>query len=284
MIHVRDLCFTYAGASAPAVQRLDFTVGSGEIFGFLGPSGAGKSTTQRILVGLLREYSGQVRVCGKEMSAWQPQDYERIGVCFEAPTHFLKLTGLENLRYFAALYSGTSRPPKALLNAVGLLPDADKPVAQYSKGMKVRLSVARSLLCDPELLFLDEPTNGLDPANARSITNLIREERAAGRTVFLTTHDMLLAEAVCDRVAFIVDGRIACMDTPRSLRLRHGERSVSVEYKLMDGIGRIDFSLEGLGVNAAFLELLREREIETLHTCEANLADVFIRVTGRGLA
>lgn len=284
MIEVCQLNFTYRKSQVPAVHALDFTVARGEIFGFLGPSGAGKSTTQKILIGLLDGYSGQARVRGKEASSWQADDYEYIGVAFEAPTHFLKLTGLENLRYFAALYRGETRSPMAVLEAVGLQEDGDKPVAQYSRGMKGRLSVARSLLCEPEILFLDEPTGGLDPVNARRITNLIRDERTAGRTVFLTTHDMSLADELCDRVAFIVDGRIACIDAPRALKLQHGERTVRVEYAHAGGAAHCDFPLDGLGTNAEFLQLVREREVQTIHTREANLADVFVRVTGRGIA
>jgi fluoroquinolone transport system ATP-binding protein len=254
----------------------------GEIFGFLGPSGAGKSTTQKILIGLLEGYTGAVRVCGKEVAAWHADDYERIGVSFETPNHFLKLTGLENLRYFAALYS-RSRPPAELLEAVGLNEDGDKPVGQYSKGMKCRLSIARSLLCSPELLFLDEPTGGLDPVNAQRIKELVRGERSAGRTVFLTTHDMSAADELCDRVAFIVDGRIVCVESPRVLKLRYGERAVRVEYGGRDGTHYADFPLDALADNAAFHELLRAAEVQTIHTREAGLADIFIRVTGRHL-
>ena len=145
MIDVRDLNFTYRKSNVAALRGLDFSAGRGEIFGFLGPSGAGKSTTQKILIGLLEGYSGSARVRGKEVRSWTADDYERIGVSFETPNHFLKLTGLENLRYFAALYASETRQPTALLKAVGLNEDGDKPVGQYSRGMKCRLSIARSL-------------------------------------------------------------------------------------------------------------------------------------------
>jgi len=284
MIEVRNLGFTYRKSNVAALRDLDFTVARGEILGFLGPSGAGKSTTQKILVGLLEGYTGQARVRGKEAAAWRADDYERIGVSFETPNHFLKLTGLENLRYFASLYSAATRSPAALLDAVGLHEDGDKPVGQYSRGMKCRLGIARSLLCDPELLFLDEPTGGLDPVNARRIKDLVREERTAGRTVFLATHDMSVADELCDRIAFIVAGGIACIDSPRALKQLHGERTVRVEYRAGEGIASADFPLDGLGDDPAFLQLLRKGDVQTIHTREANLADVFIRVTGRGLA
>jgi fluoroquinolone transport system ATP-binding protein len=283
MIEVQNLCFTYRGANVPAIDSLSFVVEPGEIFGFLGPSGAGKSTTQRILVGLLMGYRGAVRVCGKEASSWESDHYENIGVSFETPNHFSKLTGLENLRYFARLYEKSTRSPSALLEAVGLREDGDRRVAEYSRGMKGRLTIARSLLCNPELLFLDEPTGGLDPVNVRRITELIRAERGEGRTVFLTTHDMYLADELCDRVAFIAEGRIACIDSPRALKLKYGAPNVSVEYAVGDAIERSHFPLAGLADNPAFLQVLREREVQTIHSQEASLSDVFIRVTGRTL-
>jgi len=283
MIDVRDLKFTYAASDVAAVRGLDFSVDPGEIFGFLGPSGAGKSTTQKILIGLLEGYGGQARVLGKEVRTWTGVEYERIGVSFETPNHFLKLTALENLRYFSRLYAGETRDPGRLLDAVGLDGEGDRLVGQYSRGMRSRLSIARSLLCNPDLLFFDEPTSGLDPVNVRRVADLIRDERAAGRTVFLTTHDMATADDLCDRVAFIVDGRIACIDSPRALRLQNGERTVRVEYRNAGGIGHADFPLDGLADDAAFHQLLREREVETIHTREAALSDIFIRVTGHPL-
>ena len=283
MIDVHDLHFTYARSHKAAVRGLTFAVERAEIFGFLGPSGAGKSTTQKILIGLLEGYRGSVRVRDKEVAAWAADDYERIGVSFETPNHFLQLTGLENLRYFAALYRGATRAPAAVLEAVGLESDANRRVGEYSKGMKCRLSIARCLLNNPDLIFLDEPTGGLDPVNTQRVRNLIRAERHGGATVFLTTHDMAAADELCDRVAFIVDGRIACIDSPRALKLAHGERTVRVEYLSGDRATHSDYPLDCLADNAAFQQVLREYDVQTIHTREATLADVFIRVTGRAL-
>jgi fluoroquinolone transport system ATP-binding protein len=283
VIDVRDFHFTYARARHAAVRGLTFAVERGEIVGLLGPSGAGKSTTQKVLIGLLEGYSGSVRVRDKEVAAWTADDYERIGVSFETPNHFLKLTGLENLRYFSALYRGATRAPAALLDAVGLETDGNRRVGEYSKGMKCRLSIARSLLNNPDLIFLDEPTGGLDPMNTQRVKNLIRAERHGGATVFLTTHDMAAAEELCDRVAFIVDGRIACIDSPRALKLAHGERTVRVEYRAGDRAVHCDYPLDGLADNLAFQQALRDRDVQTIHSREATLADVFIRVTGRAL-
>jgi fluoroquinolone transport system ATP-binding protein len=150
--------------------------------------------------------------------------------------------------------------------------------------MKVRLGFARALLARPELLFLDEPTAGLDPVSARLVKDLIRERRDAGTTVFLTTHDMTVADELCDRVAFIVEGTIRCVDSPRSLKLRYGRRVVRVEVAADGGTECFEFDLDGLGEDAAFLRLLRERKLETLHTLETTLEQVFIEVTGRSLA
>ncbi|HEV2668736.1 MAG TPA: ABC transporter ATP-binding protein, partial [Blastocatellia bacterium] len=197
MITVENLSFNYPKTVEPALRGLSFGISRGEIFGFLGPSGAGKSTTQKILIGLLKDYQGQVSVLGKDLKDWRADYYERIGVSFEAPNHYLKLTALENLRYFAALYGDATQEPRGLIERVGLGADGDKPVSQFSKGMKNRLNVARALLHDPELLFLDEPTTGLDPVNARLIKELIEEQRSAGKTVFLTTHNMTVADELC---------------------------------------------------------------------------------------
>lgn len=283
MIRATGLAFAYPHAAVPALRGLDFGVEAGEIFGFLGPSGAGKSTTQKILIGLLDGYQGQVTVFGRPPGAWGSGYYERIGVSFEFPNHYLKLTAAENLATFAALYRGPTRDPVAVLDAVALAADADRRVAQFSKGMKARLSIARSLMHDPELLFWDEPTAGLDPGNARRIKDLARAQKAAGRTIFLTTHDMTLADELCDRVALIVDGQIALIGAPRDVRLAHGSRTVRVEVASAAGVTEHEFPLETLGDDAAFAALLRAGGVRALHSQEATLEDVFLQVTGRRL-
>lgn len=284
VVSVDGLTFRYHGADVSALNGLSFAIEPGEVFGFLGPSGSGKSTTQKILIGLLREYGGSVSILGQHVSAWSPAYYEKIGVSFESPNHYGKLTAIENLSYFGALYSGRHRSPQELLELVGLAGDGKTPVGQYSKGMKNRLSIARALLHDPELLFLDEPTTGLDPVNARRIKNLIAAQQAAGRTVFLTTHDMTVADELCSRVAFLVDGRIVLIDTPHDLKLRYGERKVRVEYGADGATELREFALDGLGDDAEFLHTLRSNPVQTMHSMEATLEDIFIQVTGRSLA
>ncbi len=283
MIEVEHLTFTYTGRAEPAVNDLTFSVQPGEILGFLGPSGAGKSTTQKILIGLLRDYQGTVRVMGRDLHSWGKNYYERIGVSFEMPNHHLKLTALENLAYFRALYGGKTESSETLLELVGLAADGDTPVAQFSKGMRNRLNVARALLHRPQLLFLDEPTAGLDPLNARRIKELIRQKQQAGVTTFLTTHNMAVADSLCDRVAFIVNGRISLIDRPRQLKLQHGKRTVRIEYGSNGQMTDVEYPLEGLGENSAFLELLQQQNVQTIHTQETSLEDVFIAVTGQRL-
>jgi fluoroquinolone transport system ATP-binding protein len=276
MIDVAGLTYTYRGAQAAAIRDVSFQVKRGEIFGFLGPSGSGKSTTQKILIGLLRDFEGEAEVLGRRVREWTREDYRRIGVSFELPNHYLKLTALENLRYFGALY-GVSHDPHAVLDEVGLGDDANKRVAEYSKGMRNRLNLARALLHRPELLFLDEPTSGLDPSTSRRIRDVIRRRRDEGATVFLTTHDMHTAEELCDRVAFLFGGTVRLIDAPRALKLRHGRRVVRVE----DERGEAgEFPLDGLADNAGFLSLLRAGNVRTIHTQETTLDEIFIDVTG----
>jgi fluoroquinolone transport system ATP-binding protein len=283
MIKVENLSFTYAGTQEPAVKNLSFAIQPGEIFGFLGPSGAGKSTTQKILFRLLQGFEGSVQVFDRELRDWGYEYFEKVGVSFELPNHYTKLTAIENLRYFGALYQGDVASPEALLEMVGLRDDGDMLVSQYSKGMKIRLSVARALVNNPSLLFMDEPTAGLDPVNARKIKDLIKAQKDAGRTIFLTTHDMNIADELCDRVAFIVDGQISMVDSPRELKLRYGKADVRVEFGSNGKQEQRDFALAGLADNGDFLNLLRKGNVRTLHTQEATLENIFIQETGRRL-
>lgn len=285
MITVEKLVYTYPGASTPTLGGLDFEIADGEILGFLGPSGAGKSTTQRILIGLLEGYQGRAEVMGKEVRDWGPDYYETIGVSFELPNHHQRLTALENLQHFGALYQGPLVDPMEVLRWVDLQDHADKRVTDFSKGMKIRLNVARSLLHKPKLLFLDEPTSGLDPVNAKRVKDLVRRLQAEGTTVFVTTHDMAVAEALCDRVAFICDGGIAALDTPAALEKRYGSRTLEVEWVRPSGdVQRDTFALDGLGESTEFLDLVRSgARIETMHSQETTLENVFIEVTGQRL-
>lgn len=285
MIKVNNLTFTYKGANKETLHGLNFEIADGEIFGFLGPSGAGKSTTQKILIGLLKDYGGSITVMGQEVNTWGQDYYENIGVSFELPNHYLKLTAMENLKYFQSLYSGETHDLTYLLERVGLADDADKKVSDYSKGMKIRLNVARALIHKPKVLFLDEPTSGLDPVNARKIKDFILELRQQGTTVFVTTHNMTVADELCDRVAFISSGNISVIDAPSTLKKQFGKRNVEIEY--LNGSAEVlhkEFALDGLGDNNDFLSLLKSaNRIETIHTQETTLEAIFIEVTGQEL-
>ncbi len=285
MIDVAGLHYTYPGAKSETLHGISFNIAEREIFGFLGPSGAGKSTTQKLLIGLLRDYTGTAHVLGKNVSEWGSDYYEHIGVSFELPNHYLKLTATENLSYFASLYREETHHPHEVLEWVGLRDAADKRVSEFSKGMKNRLNVARSLLHKPKVLFMDEPTSGLDPVNARKIKDLVLRLRDEGTTVFLTTHNMTVADELCDRVAFIVDGNLALIDAPHTLKRQHGKRSVSVEYvNGSAGTATAEFPLDGLGTNQDFIRTLRDAQrVETIHTQETTLENIFIEVTGERL-
>lgn len=285
MITVEDLVYTYPGAPQRTLEGLNFQLADGEILGFLGPSGAGKSTTQRILIGLLEGYEGRAEVMGKEVHAWGPDYYESIGVSFELPNHHQRLSALENLQHFGALYRGPLLDPLEVLRWVDLEEHAHKRVSDFSKGMKIRLNVARSLLHRPKLLFLDEPTSGLDPVNAKRVKDLVRRLQSEGTTVLVTTHDMAVAESLCDRVAFMSQGRIAALDTPAALEKRYGSRTLAVEWRDPQGALQTDsFALDGLGDDPGFTELLRSgAHIETMHSQETTLENVFIEVTGQRL-
>ena len=200
----------------------------------------------------------------------------------ETPNLYGKFTALENLKHFAALYQTPCDDAAALMEQLELAQDMDTRVSGYSKGMKMRLNFIRAIQHRPDMLFLDEPTAGLDPTRARIVKDIILEQKANGRTVLLTTHDMHLAEDLCDRVAFIVDGSIRLLDTPINLRLRAGERRVS--YTWQDGTRRLaETPLGALGNDAVFLELMNAGRLKTLHTLEPSLEELFIDVTGRRL-
>lgn len=285
MITAKNLKYSYPGASKETLHGLNFEIGNKEIFGFLGPSGAGKSTTQKILIGLLKGYNGNLQVMQREVSEWKYDFYEHVGVSFELPNHYLKLSALENLSYFQSLYSGETYNPEEVLEWVGLKDDADKKVSEFSKGMKIRLNVARSLIHKPKILFLDEPTSGLDPVNARKIKDLVLEIRNRGTTVFVTTHNMMVADELCDRVAFITSGNISVIDSPSALKKKYGKRSVVVEYlDNQQDASKQEFPLDGLGDDNEFINLIKSKKrIETIHSQETTLDNIFIEVTGEEL-
>jgi len=281
MIEIEGLSFSYT--KQPFIENMSFSVSKGEILGFLGPSGAGKSTLHKILTGQLGGYGGSVRVLSKEVKSHGREFYERIGIDFEFLTLYEKLTARQNLRFFGSLYALPLRDNDELLGRLELTQDADKKVSDYSKGMKSRLSFLRALINDPEILFLDEPTGGLDPANARLMKNMILEEKTKGKTVILTTHNMQDAQELCDRVAFIVNGSIAALDTPHNLIMRKG--AALLRYSWLEG--NVEHSaecpLDQTGGDVRLQRLVVEGRLLTVHSAEPNLGDIFMEVTGRVL-
>jgi fluoroquinolone transport system ATP-binding protein len=282
-LNVQNLTFTYPKSGKKAVDAVSFQIKKGEIFGFLGPNGAGKSTTQKIIIGLLKGYDGGVILLGKNLQDWKTDLYEHIGVCFEFPNHYQKLTALENLELFSSFYKNQTIDLNDLLAMVDLEKDANQRVSSFSKGMKTKLNFARALLNKPQMLFLDEPTTGLDPVSARQIKNIIHEKKMQGTSIFLTTHNMTDADELCDRVGFMVDGSLVLIESPKDLKLEHGKKIVRVEHLKNNEIVREEFTLTDLGSNTAFIQLLNSKRVLTIHTQEATLDDVFIKVTGRQL-
>jgi fluoroquinolone transport system ATP-binding protein len=280
VILVKNLSFSYT--KKPYIENTNFEVHSGEIFGFLGPSGAGKSTLQKILTGLLSNYSGSVSINGEEVKRHNNQFYENIGVDFEFPSLYEKLTACENLEFFASLYK-KHRDIDTLLSRVGLQNDADKKVSDYSKGMKARLNFIKALLHDPQILFLDEPTSGLDPSNARVMKDMILEEKAKGTTIILTTHNMYDATELCDRVAFIVDGVVKALDTPHNLIMRRGASKLVYTYTDNGTEVNAEVPLGKTAEDDTLIRLIQKSGLSSIHSSEPTLNDIFVELTGRHL-
>lgn len=282
-IIVEDL--TYAYGEITAVDHINFRVQEGEILSFLGPNGAGKTTTVKMLTGQLRPQHGIASLLGRDVTKDTEDIQALIGVCFEQTNLYEQMSAIENLNLFANLFAVKEFDAEALLTRIGLDGRGKDRVETYSKGMKQRLMVARSLVNTPKILFLDEPTEGLDPVSSETIRNVILEERQRGATVFLTTHDMVEADKLSDRVAFIDQGEIAALDTPHNLKQQYGKRAIKAE--ILDEEGRLEsreIILDNPQTADDVHNLFAQEKVITLHSSEATLEDIFIRVTGRGLA
>ena len=203
-----------------------------------------------------------------------------INLVFEEQNLYERLTGRENLQLFAELYDVPRARVDELLTAVRLTEAAKRKVKTYSSGMKQRLLVARALLNEPRVLFLDEPTRGLDPTSAREVREMIREQAERGTTVFLTTHYMEEADELCDRVAFLSAGRIVALDTPRELKLRYGERTALV---LLDTREEVRLRLDDRADGARLEAWMAEGKVLAVHSQEGTLEDVFVNLAGRPL-
>jgi ABC-2 type transport system ATP-binding protein len=232
----------------------------------------------------MKPKDGQATLLGLDVAKQPKQVQAQIGVSFENTNLYEQMTAVENLNLFANLFGVKNFDAQALLNRVGLGGRGNERVEGYSKGMKQRLMVARSLVNRPRILFLDEPTEGLDPTSAQTIRTIINEEQERGATVFLTTHDMLEADKLCDRVAFINQGKIVALDTPHKLKQQYGKRLLKAEVETADGsLASREIVLDAGETATAVADLFSSEKVITIHSEEATLEDIFIQITGRGL-
>jgi ABC-2 type transport system ATP-binding protein len=289
-----------------ALKSVSFTVRQGELFGFLGPNGAGKTTTINMLTGLARPDSGIIRIGGINCTGNPRAAQHLIGVVPDESNLYPELTGFDNLCFCAALYGMGKAERKAraqeLLDTFGLTLAADRKFGGYSSGMKRKLTIAAGIIHNPEILFLDEPTTGIDVASARQLRQLIADLRRAGTTIFLTTHYIEEAERLCDRIAFIVSGRIVQIDTVEHLLQPVQEKHVvqitcantlkGVQNRLSESFSCLEFTTPEHGlIRVASHEpvrvgpLVRFLEDQGVEVSEARkirptLEDIFVRITG----
>ncbi len=281
-IVAEDLYYSYGDLIA--VDHINFKVARGEILGFLGPNGAGKTTTINMLTGQIKPKGGRAILLDMDITENVEKIKGDIGVCFETTNLYEQMTAIENLNLFARLFNIKSFDARTLLKRVGLEGREKNRVETYSKGMKQRLMVARSIVNQPEVLFLDEPTAGLDPTSSRAIHNIIMQERKRGATVFLTTHDMMEADKLSDRVAFMNQGRIVAMDTPLNLKQKYGKRALKATVIMPGGkLEDREIALDTADTPGSVKELFSNENVVTVHSKEATLEDIFIKITGRGL-
>jgi ABC-2 type transport system ATP-binding protein len=267
--------------SLRAVDDISFSVDGGEIFGFLGHNGAGKTTTIRMLSGQLLPSSGRGRVAGCDIVTEQQRLKPLIGVVSEHQNLYERMSGRENLEFAARLYGQDTQRVDEVLKKVELFDRAKDKVQNYSNGMKQRLVIARSILHRPQIVFLDEPTRGLDPVVGREIRRFIVDMSNEGVTIFLTTHYMEEADQLCNRVAFLSEGRIVALDTPDNLKTAHGQPHVNVT---LDNGESVSIALDGDDAAGELQQLLSKGRVKTLHSAEATLEDVFIELAGRRLS
>jgi ABC-2 type transport system ATP-binding protein len=278
-IEVEGLSRTFNGLQA--VDGISFTVEAGEVFGFLGHNGAGKTTTIRMLSGQLRPTAGVARVAGCDVTTEQERLKPLVGVVSENQNLYERMSGRENLAFAARLYGAHPGRIDEVLRQVGMLERANDNVKHYSNGMKQRLLIARALLHRPQIIFLDEPTRGLDPVVAREIRRLVVQLSTQGVTIFLTTHYMEEADELCRRIAFLSEGHIVALDTPNNLKLAHGQNSLKAT---LDDGQTLTIALDDEIAGKQLEELVSTGRLRTLHSTEATLEEVFIQIAGRRLS
>jgi ABC-2 type transport system ATP-binding protein len=289
-VHVDGLLKRYGDVEA--VRGISFSVRPGEVFGLLGHNGAGKTTTIRMLTGRTPPTAGSASVGGHDIVTAREQARAILNLVFEDQNLYGRLTGRDNLKLFGDLYGVPAERTDELLERVGIASAAKRKVKTYSTGMKQRLLLARGLINDPQVLFLDEPTRGLDPMSARNLRGIVRELSAQGTTVVLTTHDMTEADELCDRVAFLSDGEIIALDTPRELKLRlgGGDRDSAIHPTarrharvLLSDRSERTVALHDPAEAAELNRWIADGQVLTVHSDEPTLADVFVALAGRSL-
>ena len=257
-----------------ALNQIQFNVEKGEIFGFLGPSGAGKTTLINILTGQLKADEGTTQLLGKDTKDLTPEDLAHIGLVGDSSGYYEKLSLEKNLIVYAKIYGLPNSRVDEVLEQVGLLESKKTIAEKLSTGMRQRMFLARALLNRPELLFLDEPTSGLDPMTSKKIHRLLEELKAAGTTIFLTTHDMVEATELCDRISLLNQGDLVEIGTPRDIIQKYNkEKRVKVTF--------VDHSVQVM----AFEDLKDQdmTQVELIHSMEPTLEDIFIQLTGEKL-
>ena len=257
-----------------ALNQIQFNVDKGEIFGFLGPSGAGKTTLINILTGQLKADEGTTQLLGKDTKNLTPEDLAHIGLVGDSSGYYEKLSLEKNLIVYAKIYGLPNSRVDEVLEQVGLLESKKTIAEKLSTGMRQRMFLARALLNRPALLFLDEPTSGLDPMTSKKIHRLLEELKAAGTTIFLTTHDMVEATEMCDRISLLNQGDLVEIGTPRDIIQKYNkEKRVKVTFT--------DHSAQVM----AFEDLKDQdmTQVELIHSMEPTLEDIFIQLTGEKL-
>jgi len=285
MIDAHDLRRTFG--SNEAVAGISFSTQRGEIFGLLGPNGAGKTTTIRMLTGQIDPSGGSAVVAGCDIVKERAQLKERIGVVFEEQNLYDRLSARLNLEFSCWLYGLPNSRVDEVLDLVKLRDRAKDPIRTFSNGMKQRIMIARALLHRPPMLFLDEPSRGLDPISAREVRQTVRQLSQEGITILLTTHLMEEADQLCQHVAFIVNGRLVADDAPRTLKLSHGQRALSV--MLEEGVlapngngpfSETTLSLDNPADQQRLSQWMAQGKIRAVHSREATLEEVFIELAG----
>ncbi|UTR06298.1 ABC transporter ATP-binding protein [Alkalihalobacillus sp. LMS6] len=260
-----------------ALNEVDLPIQKGEIFGLLGPSGSGKTTMLKLLTGQIKPSAGTVHAYGAKVNVESSEWMSVIGIMTDNSALYERLTVYDNLNLFASLFSIDEKEEQInnVLQAVQLENEKKTIAKNLSKGMKQRVMLARALLHEPEVLFLDEPTSALDPATTAHVHTALKQLNENGTTIFITTHNMEEAETLCDRVAFLHEGEIATIDTPRNLRLAHSEKKILVHA------GGDVHTLSQNEADADILaSLMREQSIDTIHSQEPTLGEIFIKLTG----